>query len=49
LNADRLESIDDWVRTFEPFWGHQLDRVKERAERRANERAAGTDQPEKED
>ena len=37
LNADRLKAIHDWVRTFEPFWDHQLDRIKERAERRARE------------
>ena len=30
LNADRLKVIHDWVRTFEPFWDHQLDRIKER-------------------
>ena len=41
LNADRLKAIHDWVRTFEPFWDHQLDRIKERAERKANERSAG--------
>src|SRR5829696_7597730 len=44
LNADRLKAIYDWVRTFEPFWDHQLDRIKERAERLAIERAAGTDE-----
>ena len=41
LNADRLKAIYDWVRTFEPFWDHQLDRIKERAERKANERNPG--------
>ena len=41
LNADRLKAIHDWVRTFEPFWDHQLDRIKECAERKANERSAG--------
>ena len=49
LNAERLKAIYDWVRTFEPFWDHQLDRIKERAERRANERAAGPDESDKED
>jgi DNA-binding transcriptional ArsR family regulator len=38
LNAERLKSIYDWVRTFERFWDHQLDRIKERAERKAKER-----------
>jgi DNA-binding transcriptional ArsR family regulator len=43
LNADRLKAIHDWVKTFEPFWDHQLDRIKERAERKAKERSAGRD------
>jgi DNA-binding transcriptional ArsR family regulator len=46
LNADCLKPIHDWVRTFEPFWDHQLDRIKERAERKANERSAGRDKTE---
>jgi DNA-binding transcriptional ArsR family regulator len=41
LNADRLKDIHDWVKNFEPFWDHQLDRIKERAERMAKERSAG--------
>jgi DNA-binding transcriptional ArsR family regulator len=40
LDAERLRAIYDWVRAFEPFWDHQLDRIKERAERVANERPA---------
>jgi DNA-binding transcriptional ArsR family regulator len=43
LNADRLKAIHDWVQTFEPFWDHQLDRIKKRAERKAKERSAGQD------
>ncbi len=43
LNADHLKPIHDWVQTFEPFWDHQLDRIKERAERKANERSVGRD------
>jgi DNA-binding transcriptional ArsR family regulator len=35
LNAGRLKAIHDWVKAFEPFWDRQLDRVKERAERKA--------------
>jgi DNA-binding transcriptional ArsR family regulator len=49
LNAERLKAIYDWVRTFEPFWDHQLDRIKERAERLATERAAGSDESKKGD
>jgi DNA-binding transcriptional ArsR family regulator len=43
LNADGLKPIHDWVRTFEPFWDRQLDRIKERAERKATGRSAGRD------
>lgn len=46
LDAGRLKTIHDWVRTFEPFWDRQLDRIKERAERKAKERSAGRDKPE---
>ncbi len=46
LNADRLKAVHDWVRTFEPFWDHQIDRIKERAERLASERSAKRDQSE---
>jgi DNA-binding transcriptional ArsR family regulator len=37
LNAERLKPIHDWVETFEQFWTHQLDRIKDRAERKATE------------
>jgi DNA-binding transcriptional ArsR family regulator len=39
LNAEQLKPIHDWVQTFERFWDHQLDRIKERAEREASERS----------
>src|SRR5262245_12697480 len=45
LDAERLRPIHDGVRTFEPFWDHQLDRIKERAEREVSERSAGRDKP----
>jgi DNA-binding transcriptional ArsR family regulator len=48
LNAERLKPIHDWVRSFEPYWERQLGRIKERAEREANERASGRDEPGKE-
>ncbi|HEV3162592.1 MAG TPA: metalloregulator ArsR/SmtB family transcription factor [Isosphaeraceae bacterium] len=48
LNAERLKPIHDWVQNFEPFWDHQLDRIKKRAERKASERSAERDKPEKE-
>ena len=38
LNPQELKSVYDWVKFFEQFWSHQLDRIKERAERKARER-----------
>jgi len=43
LNAEHLKEIHDWVRTFEPFWDRQIDRIKERAERMARKRSAEPD------
>ncbi len=37
LEAEKLKTVHDWVKAFEGLWGHQLDRIKERAERRAHE------------
>jgi DNA-binding transcriptional ArsR family regulator len=35
LNARELKPVHDWVINFERYWTHQLDRIKERAERKA--------------
>jgi DNA-binding transcriptional ArsR family regulator len=35
LNFEQLRPVYDWVKTFERHWGHQLDRIRERAERKA--------------
>ena len=37
LVPQELKAVHDWVKTFERYWGHQLDRIKERAERKARE------------
>ena len=37
LEAEKLKTVHDWVKPFEELWAHQLDRIKERAERRAPE------------
>src|SRR5260370_38860090 len=37
LEAQKLKPVHDWVKPFEELWGRQLDRIKERAERRARE------------
>ncbi len=39
LNAEELKPVHDWVKAYERFWTHQLDRIKERAERKVTERA----------
>ena len=31
-NAEAIRPLYEWTKTFERFWGHQLLRVKERAE-----------------
>jgi DNA-binding transcriptional ArsR family regulator len=37
-NAEALKPMHEWTRTFERFWHNQLQRVKERAEARAESR-----------
>jgi DNA-binding transcriptional ArsR family regulator len=32
VNADAIRPLHEWTGTFERFWKHQLQRVKERAE-----------------
>lgn len=39
VNGENLKSIHDWAKMFERFWTHQLDRIKERAERKAREQS----------
>src|ERR1700687_5039432 len=31
-NAEAIRPLHEWTKTFERFWRHQLNRVKERAE-----------------
>ena len=38
LNAQELKSVYDWAKSFEHFWSHQLDRIKQRAEEQARTR-----------
>jgi DNA-binding transcriptional ArsR family regulator len=35
LDAEAIRPMFEWTQTFERFWKHQLQRVKERAEERA--------------
>jgi DNA-binding transcriptional ArsR family regulator len=36
-NADAIRPMHEWTKTFERFWGHQLSRIKERAEAKSKE------------
>jgi len=37
LNGQLLKPIHEWVKTFERFWRHQLERIKQRAEQKARQ------------
>ena len=43
-NAEAIRPLHEWTKTFERFWQHQLLRIKERAESKAN-RLAQSDSP----
>jgi DNA-binding transcriptional ArsR family regulator len=47
LNPEELKPVHDWVKRYERFWAHQLDRIKERAERKMLDRVARASQPAK--
>jgi DNA-binding transcriptional ArsR family regulator len=34
LNASELKPVHDWVKTYERYWTHQVNRIKERAEQK---------------
>lgn len=37
VNGKELRPVYDWVKTYEKFWEHQLQRIKERAEQMGRE------------
>jgi DNA-binding transcriptional ArsR family regulator len=45
LNAAELKSVHDWTERFERYWTHQLDRIKDRAERKAIDQSAEKHRP----
>ena len=45
LDAEKLKTVHDWVKAFEDLWGHQLDWIKDRAERRAREQTESPTPP----
>src|ERR1700761_3907003 len=38
LNAAQLKPVHDWVKDYERYWTHQVNRIKERAEQKMNSR-----------
>ena len=36
-NVEAIRPLHEWTSTFERYWGHQLARVKQRAEAKAKE------------
>jgi DNA-binding transcriptional ArsR family regulator len=47
LDARELKPVHDWVKKYERFWAHHLDRIKERAERKMINRLAQESQIDK--
>ena len=43
LNAASLKPVHEWVKVFEHYWTHQVDQIKQRAERKALERLVRLD------
>jgi DNA-binding transcriptional ArsR family regulator len=42
-NAEAIRPLHEWSGTFERYWQHQLNRIKERAEANANKRPVDVD------
>ena len=40
LDAKQLKPVHEWVKKYERFWAHHIDRIKERAERKTMDRFA---------
>ena len=38
LNAKELKPVHDWIKDLAKFWDHHIDRIKERAEKKAQEK-----------
>ena len=45
LNARELKPVHDWAKQYERFWTHHIDRIRQRAERKASERSVTPTQP----
>jgi hypothetical protein len=44
-NAEAIRPLHEWAGTFERYWQHQLNRVKERAEAIARQRSTELKSP----
>jgi len=44
-NAEAIRPLHEWTSTFERYWRHQLNRVKERAERKTDPPDSGPQVP----
>ena len=40
LNGRKLKPVHDWAKTYERYWTHQIDQIKQRAERKMMDRIA---------
>jgi DNA-binding transcriptional ArsR family regulator len=40
LNAKELKPVHDWVKAYERFWTHQLERIRQRAEQKVTSQLA---------
>src|SRR5271154_4011398 len=47
LQAARLKPVHDWAKIYERYWTNQIDRIKERAEKKAMDRIARENKPDK--
>jgi DNA-binding transcriptional ArsR family regulator len=50
MKPEALKPVHDWVKVFERYWTHQVDQIKQRAERKAFDRLIRLDdKPKKEE
>lgn len=45
LNPEQLKPVHDWLKTYERYWTHQIDRIRTRAEEKARRRQADAAEP----
>jgi DNA-binding transcriptional ArsR family regulator len=48
-NAEAIRPLHEWTATFERYWQHQLNRVKERAEAKSRELSKALNSPDTKD